>query len=580
MRKRKRVYHVLVLFVIGILIMIGRLIQLQLLSTESFSKHEINLIEASVNQRTQTYTINDGRGNIVARNGEFLDGNTQRSLVLFPFLKERDWPINELAQIIDISSGEIKKELQKHEKPFSFTNDLSAEQVEAVNNLKIPGVYAVLENVEQETAFAQHLIGSTRLNPDEVKRRYPEKYEKGAVTKNTKVGITGLQKAFDPFLISEGESKLLYHADRQGNPLFGMEVKYFSPSDPFFPVKVKTTIDKTIQQMAEDAVDRTGMKHGGLVLLDAKTNDLLAMVSRPTFDEDSPLGVGSANEMVKGHFPGSVFKTLVAAGALENNLLDENRKFDCNQGVYRQKEGNRKLGELNGKASFAQSCNAAFTELGEELVKKNPDAFEELAQMLGIEGLVGWHSPVYHYSNFEQLPDEEQAVIFKNEQDKQVIKAIDQTSIGQLNVKLSPLSIANMMATIARSGERKQVRVVSDILYENNASFISFPEKDIRGKNLSPLTYAKLQEFLREVVKSGTGRSLASLPYQVAGKSGTAQHSGESNIYNQWFAGYFPADNPRYVMVVVDLKQEESDRRAYQIYEEMVKGLYSFNVGT
>jgi len=89
----------------------------------------------------------------------------------------------------------------------------------------------------------------------------------------------------------------------------------------------------------------------------------------------------------------------------------------------------------------------------------------------------------------------------------------------------------------------------------------------------------KLQKLLREVVvnEEGTGRGLQGLPFEVAGKSGTAETGimdGEKQLLNKWFAGYFPFDKPKYALVAVNLGVDDSGGSVTPLYADMVKGLY------
>lgn len=570
--RRKRMKGIGILFLCGFLILIGRLVQLQIIETESYSKQNINLIEASINQRTQSYVLDDGRGTLLDKNGTPLS-NTTPSLVLFPFLKDRDWPIEVVASIVNESPKKLEKAFEGKKQPFIYKTGLTVQEMEKINQLSTPGVYAVFKpGIEGQVAG--HVIGSVRPNPELVKSKYPDKWDEGLIDENTKMGISGLQLAFDPFLLSEGDTTLLYHADRQGNPLLGLDVKMFSTSDSFYPLQIKTTLDLDMQSALERAVDESGITNGGAVLIDIESNNLSGMVSRPLFDTEDPLGAGAVNQMLKGYFPGSVFKTVVLAAAYEQGI-STNRTFDCDQNLYRDGPGNRELGTLNLKNSFAVSCNAAFTELAEELIENDPKFIEKTAEKLGIGSTVGWKDLLYHYEDFKHFPDESNPIFFNSEKDKSVKKAIDQTAIGQLNVKLSPLAIANMMSTIGRGGEPKQVRVVSDILYRNHSTFLSFNEKSAGKDQLSKEVVKSLQQSLREVVVSGTGRSyLSELPFDVAGKSGTAE-LGENVPYDhQWFAGYFPYNSPRYALVVVDFERKEKQYRAYEAFSKIVTQLY------
>ncbi|WLR60659.1 hypothetical protein [Guptibacillus hwajinpoensis] len=116
---RRRVTGVGFLFMCLMFVLVGRLIQLQLVETESYSKHEVNLIEASIDQRTQSYVLDEGRGTMLDRNGIPMS-ETIPALVLFPFLKDRDWPIEEVAKIIKTSPDEIDRSFDKRKQPFNY----------------------------------------------------------------------------------------------------------------------------------------------------------------------------------------------------------------------------------------------------------------------------------------------------------------------------------------------------------------------------------------------------------------------------------------------------------------------------
>lgn len=92
----------------------------------------------------------------------------------------------------------------------------------------------------------------------------------------------------------EGEAKLLYHVAGDGGPLFGIDVKYTAPANPYYPVAIQTTLDKDLQLLAEEILDKNGLKKGGIVLLDVESNDLLAMVSKPDINSSNPFEDGSA----------------------------------------------------------------------------------------------------------------------------------------------------------------------------------------------------------------------------------------------------------------------------------------------
>src|SRR5690606_17386495 len=128
--------------------------------------------------------------------------------------------------------------------------------------------------------------------------------------------------SFDEFLVQDESTKLVYHVDGLGGPLFGIDVKLVGEANPFYPVKILTTIDRDIQKEAENLVDKHNIKKGGLVLIDIETNSILANVSRPKIDEKDPYkDNGVKNYMISTQIPGSIFKTVIAAAAIDYGLV-------------------------------------------------------------------------------------------------------------------------------------------------------------------------------------------------------------------------------------------------------------------
>jgi len=576
MLKKKRIKVLASIILFGLCILLVRLVQIQLVQTESFSKHRVNLLEESVNQRIQSFVLDDGRGSFYDRNGMLINEQEVPMLILFPFLNNVTWPIEELAEIINVPSASIKSAIELAKEPFALEKNneiliLTNQQMERINQLKVPGVFAVIRKKAIENQLAQQLIGGLTIS-EEVKRN---RYSNWEELRDVKVGDRGLQQRFDEFLLSQGDSKLMYHVDAIGGPLFGLNVKYASPSNPLYPVKVLTTLDLGLQEAAENIVDAHKIEKGGLVLIDIDSSEIRALVSRPRVDEKNPhKGDGAKNMMLTQSTVGSVFKTVVAAASIQEDLVSNATTFNCDVRIDGSPEQDRPLGMLNFSDSFAQSCNNTFGQLAVTLAEKNPELLEQYANRLQLVGKSGWEGTLYH-SRFWQLHKEEEGKIWVNDEYKKDKKLVAQTGIGQQDVQATPLSVANMMATIARGGERRMVKVVSKVQYHNLTTAAEFKDTKIEGETISPATAKSLQELLRGVVETekGTAAMLQSLPIQIAGKTGTAQTDQENGKINMWFAGYFPVEMPKYALAVVrlDVKVDQANTSATAVFKDYVQ---------
>ena len=585
MHVQRRLLQVLIIFSIIFAILFIRLGYIQLYATHNFSKNSIDLVEESIKQRSQKFVLHSGRGYFVDRSGEPLNVDYSPRLIIFPFIKNFDWPVAKFADVITVNKNDLLNALEQAKGPFIFENEgkpivLTNEQLKKINGLQIPGVYGAYVQNRSEN-IAPHLIGVTGENMFEVQRMYEDELEAGTISLHSEIGVSGLQRAFDPFLISRGEAALTYFVDTLQKPLFGYEVKYKANANPYHPTEVVTTIDRKLQQIVTKKLKESGIKNGGALIIDVQTSDLLAMVSVPSFRVEDPFGFGAKNHLLTAYTPGSVFKIVVATAAIEEGLVDYFNHFDCNKNLYGDGSEPRQLGRLSFEESFAASCNYTFTTLANELLTKDSAALIKYANKLGLVEKVGWKGDLYRLPSLSHFPEEELNFIIKDKEDIGDLYAISQTAIGQKNVQLTPLSVANMLATIARGGEKKQVRAATKINYENGTTVASFLEHKINDDlQISRYTAMKLQSLLRAVTKleCGTGYdALGNSKYSIAGKSGTAQKGANNNRYNYWFAGYFPANEPKYTMVIIDLDHQRSNNKVLQAYRRIVDEIYYYH---
>lgn len=567
-----------------------RLWWIQLGFTHHFSDHNIDLVKNAVKQRQQTIILHNGRGDITDRNGIPLTGKNQTGLIIFPLARgsmEGTASVAKLAAIINQPEELILRTIRAGKAPLILRDNkdeiinLSERQAKEINQLQIPGVLAlsVTERYKRD-GIASQLIGYVSQNPEMIKEKYETELITGQMTLESTIGASGLERSFDRFLQGNEPSSLSYYVDGKGHPLRGLQIRHKANDNVFYPLTVVTTIDQSIQREMERIADDMRMREGSIVVLDAQSSDVIALVSRPHYD---PTHVDVQSGSWRNHAyvqlpPGSVFKTVVAAAALGEGVVKPNDTFLC-EGEYGKygfscwnKEGH---GQITMQEAFAVSCNIAFAEIAK---KVGGTTIEEYAKRLGVAVPVGWTTEhLYKLENFKQLDGEEHGRVFAPNSSQTDEGILIQTAIGQRDVRMTPLQAANMMATIARGGQPRQVRLVSEITYRNGITFHHFSEHALEVEGIDKLTAKKLQRFMGDVVQEGTGEALQGLPWKVAGKSGTAQTvSTGQNVNHQWFSGFAPADQPKYaIAVVMENVPARSSHKATQVFKRVVDSLAS-----
>jgi cell division protein FtsI/penicillin-binding protein 2 len=565
-----------------------RLWWIQLGFPHHFSKHDVYLIQNAVKQRQQSIVLHSGRGDILDRNGYAFTGEEQQALILFPLARGRiegTEELRKLAEILRLPEAEIVRVLAEKKTPDALRDDrgrlvpLSKRQAEQINALNIPGVIALgITERYRPDEVAKHVIGFVHQNPQLVQSLYADEIKQGKMSADSLVGGSGLERSFDLFLQGVEPSTLSYFVDGHGNPLRGLDIRYTHQTNQFYPLSLVTTLDREIQQRMERIADDQELGEGAIVVLDAQTGDVLAMVSRPRFDQTHVnIADGSwRNHAVKQLPPGSVFKTVVAAAVLAEGAVSPTEHFHCD-GEYGKygfscwKEGGH--GSITMEEAFAQSCNIAFAEMAKRL---GGDKIEEYAKRLGLTVPVGHQTErLFKLEHFRQIEGEEKGTVFAQGVSRKDEGVLIQTAIGQRDVRITPLQAANMMVTILRGGEPAQVRLVTDITYRNGVSFHHFSPQPLPAEGIDYVTASKLRRMLQAVVQEGTGQPLQTARWTVAGKSGTAQVDASGQEYtHQWFVGYAPAEKPRYAIAVVAENQPASGRsRATEVFRDVVNQL-------
>ncbi|MCC9197389.1 penicillin-binding protein 2 [Arthrobacter sp. zg-Y820] len=377
----------------------------------------------------------------------------------------------------------------------------------------------------------------------------PELYSQLTGYFSLTAGVTQLESVMDEELTGTSDQQF-----------FDRLVQVFSGNQPQ-GASVELTIDSQLQEMAYDLIPE-GQK-GSIVMMDPKTGNILAMVSKPSYDTN--LLAGHDTTVVEQNMqelltvdglspyrnaatqsllaPGSVFKLVDAAAALESGKYNADTLIDnpnelplpgTNISLPNYTNGNCSVrSEATIGFALEQSCNTVFAQIAWDL---GEEAIASQAEKFGFnEALSLPERGMYEVapSGFPTGMDQAQ---------------LAQASIGQYSVTATPLEIAMMSSAIANNGVQMTPNLVRNVRAAD-LSIIDEPEPEVLNTSVSPETARQLTDWMVGVVDNGTA-SAAQVPgFKVAGKTGTAEVEGKGD--NAWFTGFAPADDPEVVISIV-----------------------------
>ena len=391
-------------------------------------------------------------------------------------------------------------------------------------------------------------------------------------TDNTGHGVCGLQAAYDDFLYSEEYVSAVFTKDGVGNFLDGIE-PYFENDLRIINNGVVSTIDINIQNIVESVASQ--MTSGCVIVSDAATGKIRAMASVPSFDinniskslqsNNSPM----IDRAITAYSVGSIFKPLVAAVAVENG---KSKSVFCCEGskeIAGRKFRCHKLsghGDMSLCNAIAQSCNCYFYNLSQMLGGNN---IYKAASSLCLSNKIKLAENLYTAKG--TFPCEE---ALNNE------GALANISIGQGELSASPVALLNLYQAIAGDGSYYVPSVVEKTLNDGVQKHYDYGEKT---RIMKESTAKELREYLKSVVTNGTGTQAAPTLTTAAGKTATAQtgryYDDGSEITNSWFCGFFPADEPQYIMVVMsDSKLQQSTASIFAQIADKISVLTGNNV--
>lgn len=385
----------------------------------------------------------------------------------------------------------------------------------------------------------------------EKKRLYPNKSLLSHVLGFCDVddkGLAGIELMWDKILFSPPGMKVLARESSGGT----LDIsRYSNDGLSSGPGSVSLSVDSRIQFIVEKRLDEGiaehGAKWGSIVCIAPDTGAVVAMASWPSFDPNVRENLTNMkrianNSTGRTYEPGSTFKPIVLGIAMEKGSVGGSETFNCPYRIkvadgHISEASNRSFGRLSVPEILIKSSNTGMAQIGMRV--KPFDMYHGVREW-------GFSKPPGI-----ELNGVEDGLLATPEQWRGVVPS--NISIGQ-GLAVTPLHLANAMAAIANGGFLLRPYIVSEVR-DASGQVIYKGERTLVREVLSPRTASWLSSVMKESVKNGTGK-LAGLPYvSIAGKTGTAQVA-EKGEYKKgkWvssFAGFWPAEKPDYVMLVV-----------------------------
>lgn len=361
------------------------------------------------------------------------------------------------------------------------------------------------------------------------------------------VGVCGIEKAYDDLLRSNfSNNSVTLHIDAVGEVLNGLGNQTEFAEE--LQCGVVTTLDKNIQQICENAADENGLALGAIVVMDPRTGEIKASVSRPDFDTsdvaaymdapDSPF----VNRATSAYSVGSIFKLVTAAAALEQGISPEysyicTGSVNVNGQVFNcHKWGGH--GEIDMETAMVKSCNTYFIALSEYLDKEG---------FIGIAKALGFGEEISICGDIVSASGTLQTV-----RDIEVAAERANMSFGQGKLTATPMQICRMTAAIANGGVINQPSLIKGIRADDGT--VEYSGVTAGKRVLSYETVKKLKNFMYYTVRAENSMSNPEKTI-AAGKTSTAQtgrfDENGNEILNCWFTGYFPSYSPRYAVTVM-----------------------------
>lgn len=533
-RKRVLTLLVLLIFLFGVLVC-----RIAYLTTARSAE----LTSRGVRQWTREGTVYARRGNILDTNGQTLVMSATAYIVSVEPGKVQDVQAfaRAISPILGLSEEKVaEKASQRGKSSVTLKRQVSRETADQLRQLK--------QSKDAETAAA----ASALLFDEDVRRVYL----RGAFLTQTLglvnvdgVGQSGLEQQYETLLRGEA-GRSMRSVDGKARPIYDSGNLYIEPQDGS---TIRLTIDATIQEIVEKAmrecyeVNKAQAVHA--LLMDVYTGAVLAMCSKPDYDPNDPPRdqLDALQSLMRirlisdSYEPGSTFKILTAAAALDSGVTTPEDGFYCSGKIKVDGDTIKCWGSPHKAETMAQalqnSCNPVFVELA---LRMGAQRFYQYLHAFGLGSK----------TNIDLQGEESGILIPVNS-----VKNVDLARIGfGQSVAVTPIQMLTAACSVLNGGRlmrpyllKEAVSPDGTVLYRTSPKVVSTP--------ISEETSLTMRKLLEDVVAVGGAKNARIPGYRIGGKTGTAQVYKDGrivrNVHIGSFLGFAPADDPRIALLVI-----------------------------
>lgn len=524
--------------------LVARLGYLQIVKGEELKK-------GAISQWTKGITIKSKRGIIYDRKGQKLALSISASTVWANpgDIKKSDAKktAEEVARVLHMDKDEIYEKLTKDKKNQRIKQWISREEALELKDLKLRGIDIIDDNRRYYPYgnFASYILGFTDIDNN---------------------GLYGVERTYDKYL-SGTPGKWIKTTDAPGRQLPFDGEKIYNPADG---ISVVLTIDETIQHFAEQAAEQAykenQAKNVSIIVMEPESGDILAMVGKPDYDPNDPrVPMDDAKkkqwedlpyeDLQEKWFdswrnfaindiyePGSTFKLITAAAALEENAVTPMTQFYCTGSLGDIRGATIRCPRPHHDQTFIDgmnnSCNIVFVNVGRNLGKS---LYYKYLKAFGF----GEKTNI-------SLNGEQRGIIPNS------VESIRDVNLATMSygygVALTPIQLITAVSSFANGGNLMEPRIVKELVNEKGVIQEKF-EPVIKRKVISEKTASTMLMMMENVVAEGTGSNAYIPGFRVGGKTGTAQKIVDGRYvqgkYIASFVAVAPADNPKVAILVV-----------------------------